>query len=762
MQFALTPFKHLTSASVTTTSNSSPTWTVSGTHPRFELTGQQLPLAAGWHLLTTDLASSHEADDELPEHPPVTLRFLAASSAIPLVRRPVPVVAGKRTRVVHLPPDIARIEMEVAPWLETVSGTHVTLRPIRTGIAAAIMSADVAGTIIHGSTDPKAVATRLKETRAAQGNRAILTEIALEYERLQFRRSIADANYASWRIRHSIAHQPDLDRLQARVEALPEGGPTISVIMPVYNPEIRWLEAAVQSVRDQSFERWQLVLVNDASTDPAIAARLDQFAVTEQRITVHHRTENGHIAAATNDGLDHATGEFVAFMDHDDALAPFALSVVALESSGADILYTDEDKIDAANKHYDPHFKPSWNPELLLGQNYMSHLTVIRRSLIDQVGGLRTGFDGSQDHDLVLRATAATTPDRIRHIPLVCYHWRAIAGSTALAAGEKTYTEDASIRALQDRLGPDWSVDLAGAPTAYRPVPPLVGFPLVSIVIPTRDHLDLVIQCVDSLARTTYPAFEILIVDNDSAEQETLEWFAAFDNGTDRRVIPAPGPFNYSKINNIGAAAANGELILLLNNDTEVIDPDWLSTMVRWIGQPNIGAVGAKLLYPNDTIQHAGVVLGLGGLAGHGHLHEPAESTGYFNRLAITHEVGAATAACLLTRRSTWEQLGGLDEDLAVAFNDVDYCLRVRHVAGQRILWAPDALLYHHESISRGPEDDPAKVARFNAEVDLALERWADVLDDDPAYSPNLTLDATSFTIAIQPRLTPPWLPNSE
>ena len=339
----------------------------------------------------------------------------------------------------------------------------------------------------------------------------------------------------------------------------------------------------------------------------------------------------------------------------------------------------------------------------------------------------------------------------------MAYHWRAIEGSTALSPGEKNYTEDASMKALSERLGPEWTVDLADAPTAYRCRPPLANFPLVSILIPTRDRLELVEQCIESLAKTTYPAFEIIIIDNDSAEPETLDWFASFDNGRDRRVVQAPGEFNYSGINNVGAEVARGELLLLLNNDTEVIEPDWLSTMVRWVQQPNIGAVGAKLLYPNDTIQHAGVVLGLGGLAGHGHLHEPKDSTGYFNRLVLTHEVGAVTGACLLTWKADWDALGGLDESLAVAFNDVDYCLRIRHERGRRILWCPDALLYHHESVSRGAEDDPVKVARFNREVDLVLARWEGHLKDDPAYSPNLTWLRTSFTLAREPRVVAPW-----
>lgn len=761
MRFELSPLRHVAPSGGQ--NEPSQTYTTTGAQPLFSLSSTDgSTLAAGWYLVTTDLTTTQATDQGLPEHPPIALRFLPASGSVPLARRPVPVVAKQRTRVVHVPEGTARVVLEVSPWVETVTVSSVTLRPLPAPVAAAIMSSDVGASAAKGSTDRTHLSDRLSRARSQRGNRAVLEEVAAAYEHLQHRRAGDSVDYPSWRIRHATMFDDDTERLRGRCDALPGGGPTISVIVPVYNPELRWLDAAIESVKAQTYSKWQLCLVNDASPDVGVRERLDQHATSDDRIVVHHRSENGHIAAATNDGLELATGEFVAFMDHDDALAPFALGAIALETSGADVLYTDEDKIDATGRHYDPHCKPSWNPELLLGQNYLSHLTVIRRSLIEKVGGLRTGFDGSQDHDLVLRCTAATPGARIVHLPIIAYHWRAIEGSTALAPGEKTYTEDASIRALQDRLGDEWSVELAGAPTAYRCIPPLADFPLVSIIIPTRDRLDLVQQCVDSLVRTTYPAFEILIVDNDSAETETLDWFAAWDNGHDHRVIPAPGPFNYSKINNIGVDAARGELVLLLNNDTEVIDPDWLTMMVRWIQQPNVGAVGAKLLYPDDTIQHAGVILGLGGLAGHGQIHEPAESTGYFNRLMLTHEVGAATAACLLTRRSTWDELGGLDEELAVAFNDIDYCMRVRHTAGQRILWTPDALLYHHESVSRGAEDDPVKVARFNKEVDLALSRWEHVLGNDPAYSPNLTLEANSFTLAREPRVTPPWAEESE
>jgi|GEM_PF-253204 len=731
-------------------------WRVTGGRPTFDL-GSSEPPKSGWYVVTTDLTSTQDSQLGLPNEPPISLRFLPASGSVPLARRPVPVVGGRRTRVVHVPPGTARVQLDVSPWVESVAVERVVLRPVPQVLAASIMASDVAASGLRGSTDGRAVLSRLRRAKEARGSRAAIEEVATAYEHLQHRRTGDGVDYPSWRIRNATVFDDDIERLIARCAELPAGGPSISVIMPVHDPDPQWLQSAIESVTGQSYTKWQLCLVDDASTNSAVRSLLDGYAAADSRILVRHRAENGHIAVASNDALAVATGEFVAFMDHDDELAPFALAALALAARGADIIYTDEDKIDGSGRHYDPHCKPGWNPELLLGQNYMSHLTAIRRTLVSDVGGLRPGFEGAQDHDLLLRATEATSPERIRHVPVVAYHWRAIEGSTALRPGEKNYTEAASSAALEERLGPGWKVSPAGPPTAYRCQPPLDDYPLVSILIPTRDRVDLLRQCVESLARTTYPAFEILILDNDSSDPETLNWLHEFDNGHDHRVVPAPGPFNYSAVNNLGAEQASGELLVLLNNDTEIIGGNWLSEMVRWALQPEVGAVGAKLLYPDDTIQHAGIVLGLGGLAGHGHLHEPADATGYFSRLALAHEVGAVTGACLLTWRTTWESLKGLDEELAVAFNDVDYCLRVRHEARQRIIWTPEAVLYHHESVSRGAEDDETKVARFNTEVDRVRNRWSSELSLDPAYSPNLTLEGDSFTLARQPRFDPPW-----
>lgn len=725
---------------------------MTGGRPALEL--EPVP-EAGWHVVTFELATDSPSGDASA---PVALRFLPQTGSVVLARRPVPRLAGRHSRVVHIPEGTARVELELSPWIDTADLEAITWRRLPLAAAASLMSADLGAASVRGTTDVPALAGDVRAAQRRGGWRAAIQQIAVSYEHLQHRRAGDGVDYPSWRVRNATVFDDDAERLRRRLSELPGGGASISVIMPVHDPEPRWLRAAVESVRNQIHERWELCLVDDASTAPAIVDLLDEFAHGDDRIRLSRRAENGHIVTATNDGLSMATGEFVAFVDHDDELAPFALGVIALAAGRADIVYTDEDKIDSAGRHFDPHCKPSWNPELLLGQNYISHLTAIRRSLVVELGGLRPGTEGSQDHDLLLRATARVAPDRIVHAPYVAYHWRTAAGSTALAAGEKGYTEDASLTALADRLGPGWQVDRAAAPTTYRCTPPLEDFPLVSILIPTRDKVDLLDTCIASLARTSYPAVEVIVIDNDSGEPQTAEWLEAFDNGLDHRVVRHPGAFNYSAVNNAAANTAKGELLCLLNNDTEVIEPGWLTEMVRWIGQPDVGIVGAKLLYDDDTIQHAGVILGLGGLAGHGHHRLARDEFGYFSRLTVAHEVGAVTGACLLTRRSSWDAVGGLDERLAVAFNDIDYCLRIRTELNQRIIWTPHAELYHHESISRGAEDDPAKVARFNAEVDLVLERWDSALASDPAYSPNLTLEGDSFTLTRKPRVDVPWL----
>jgi GT2 family glycosyltransferase len=545
--------------------------------------------------------------------------------------------------------------------------------------------------------------------------------------------------------------------------AVPDG-PLISVLMPVYNPPETLLRRAIQSVLGQTYRNWELCIADDASTLPHVRRVLDQSASGDPRIKVIHRPVNGHICAATNSALELATGEFTALLDHDDELEPRALAEVAAAITlhpHASVLYSDEDKIDERGRRYDPHFKPDWQPDLLLGQNYFSHLTVYRTALMREAGGFRPGYEGSQDWDLALRITGSVPAAGIIHIPQVLYHWRATAGSTALGVGEKGYSVDAARRALADHLArTGQQAELLPVPGGHwrvrHALPPLP--PRVSIIIPTRNCAALLRTCVESLLSTTaYSDFEILVVDNDSDSPDALAYFGEL--GTRGvKVIHDPSPFNYSALNNRAVKHATGQVLAFLNNDLEVISPGWLAEMVSQAMRPGVGAVGAMLYYPDDRVQHAGVVLGIAGpqitsgVAGHSMARLPRGSEGYFNHLRLVKNYSAVTGACMVVRREIFERLGGFDEtELAVAFNDVDFCLRAL-AAGFRNVWTPFAELYHHESASRGHDNTPEKVARFGRECTHMRVKWGPLLDDDPAYNPNLTLVREDFGLAWPPR----------
>ena len=558
----------------------------------------------------------------------------------------------------------------------------------------------------------------------------------------------------------------DVDRgsIRKRIEVLAHQ-PLISVVMPVYNTTEKWLRQAIESVRRQLYPNWELCIADDASTKPHVRRMLNEYQSSDSRIKVVFRDVNGHVSAASNSALELVTGEFVALLDHDDELAEHALYMVAEELNqhpNADIIYSDEDKIDKLGKRSDPHFKSDWNPDLFYSQNYISHLGVYRAHLVREVGGFRKGYEGSQDYDLCLRCLAKTQGDRMRHIPYVLYHWRTIKGSTALASGEKSYAEVAAQKALSDYFasnGEKTKVEVGKSPTTYRvsypiPEPP----PLVSLVIPTRNGLEILRQCVDSIkGKTRYANYEIVIVDNQSDDRQTLEYLSALKRDGVARIVRYDRTFNFSAINNFAVAQCSGELVCLINNDIEVIAPDWLSEMVSHAIRPEIGAVGAKLLYSDGRIQHAGIILGVGGVAGHSHKYFDRSDSGYFMRLNLVQNLSAVTAACLVIRRSVYNEVGGLDEEnLAVAFNDVDFCLRIRE-AGYRNLWTPYAQLYHHESASRGAEDNLEKQARFQKEVHFMKKRWGIDLLNDPYYSPRLTLDSEDFSYAWPPRIRPPW-----
>ncbi len=552
---------------------------------------------------------------------------------------------------------------------------------------------------------------------------------------------------------------PEFSRLDS-LAALPESfrlRPTISVVIPVYNTTDAFLRRAIESVLEQGYPHWELCIADDASTEPHVRAALEEYARRDPRIKVAFREENGHISAASNSALALATGEYVALLDHDDELARHALYLVAEavnQNPSAQILYSDEDKIDEQGKRADPHFKPDWNPDLFFSQNYVSHLGVYRRELLQRIGGFRIGVEGSQDQDLLLRCLPHVHPAGIVHIPRVLYHWRIVHGSTALACGEKSYTSGAGIKALQDFFSmqgrEDVKVGNGLVPNTYRiryPIPQ--PEPLVSLLIPTRDKLELLEPCIRGiLDKTTYRNHEIIVLDNESVEPATLEFFERIQAEDSRvRVLAYRWPFNFSAINNYGVQQARGELIGLINNDIEVISPEWLTEMVSHALRPEIGCVGAKLYYEDETIQHAGVIVGLGGVAGHSHKYFPRQSSGYFHRLKIVQNLSAVTAACLVVRKSVYEQVGGLEEDgLRIAFNDVDFCLKVRE-AGYRNLWTPYAELFHYESKSRGEEDTPEKVERFHKEIKFVKTKWGELLQRDPCYSPNLTLAREDFSL---------------
>ncbi|WP_341313002.1 glycosyltransferase family 2 protein [Paraburkholderia sp. IMGN_8] len=568
------------------------------------------------------------------------------------------------------------------------------------------------------------------------------------------------ATYENWIALNEVSQ----DRYSSLVDAARswDRQPLISLVMPTYNSPAEYLRKAIESVLNQVYTNWELCIADDKSTQPHVKAILDEYAARDARIKVTYRPTNGHISAASNSALALVTGEFTGLLDHDDELHPLALYYAAAltrQDPQAALIYSDEDKITVDGRRYEPYFKCDFNYDLFLSQNMISHFGVYKTSVLQQVGGFREGLEGSQDYDLALRVMEAVGPQAIRHIPRVLYHWRVLPESTASSADAKPYAVIAASRAIQEHLtrcNIAAKVQSADDAVMYQRIVYALPEkePLVEIIIPTRDAAGLVKQCVDSIKeRTTYQNYLITIIDNGSEKPETFELFKSYEGDSRIRVVRDDSPFNYSALNNHIALASEAELVCLLNNDIEVITPDWLSELASIALQDNVGAVGAKLLYPDDTVQHAGVYLGMGGLAGHGHKYLPRNAPGYFSRAVLRNAVSAVTAACLVIRTSIYREVRGLDEDLVIAFNDVDFCLRVRE-AGYRNVWTPFAELYHHESASRGYEDTPEKMARFVKEIEFVKKRWGDALWNDPFYSPNLSIDSTEFVMTMSPRLT--------
>lgn len=522
--------------------------------------------------------------------------------------------------------------------------------------------------------------------------------------------------------------------------------PLISIAIPLYNTPIPFLKDILESVVNQSYANWQLCLADGSTTDD-VQKYIEEHYLAEKRIVYQRLKENMGIAGNTNASLNMATGDFVMLADHDDVLELDALyeMVKALnENPEIDIIYTDEDLTDETGERFDsPRFKPDYNINFLRSVNYICHIFMVRKSIMDEVGGFREEFDGAQDWDLILRCCEKT--QKIVHIPRILYHWRAHEMSTAGNPESKLYAIDAGKRALEEhykRMGIEAELDYTGIFILFRSRLKVQGEPKVSIIIPNKDQVSTLNTCVISIVeKTTYSNYEIIIVENNSEEDETFKYYGELEKKYENiKVVYYKGDFNYSKINNFGIKYATGDYYILLNNDTEVITPTWMSQMLGYCQSKDVGIVGAKLYYPDDTVQHCGVVIGVGGFAGHILTQSTKDDRGYFGRLQAIQDISAVTAACLMIKKSVFEEVEGLDEEFKVALNDVDLCLKVRE-KGYKIIMNPAVELYHYESKSRGMEETPEKHERFKREIKRFRNKWKEVIDrGDPYYNPNLTL----------------------
>jgi glycosyltransferase involved in cell wall biosynthesis len=566
-----------------------------------------------------------------------------------------------------------------------------------------------------------------------------------------------DAYYPVWQILNEL-NVGDIAEAKQHLREM-SLQPLISIVMPTYNSNLKWLNEAIESVVRQPYENWELCIADDASPNAEVRKLLTAWSTRDSRIKVVYRQQNGHISDASNSALEITKGEWVALFDHDDLFHPFALYWVLRainQNPNSQLIYSDEDKIDEKNYRQSPYFKSDWNYDLFLSQNCFSHLGLLRRELINRIGGFRKGLEGSQDHDLVLRAIEHIDESQIIHIPKVLYHWRVHADSTAKSSDSKPYAALAGERAINEHLQrqgrkAEVSFEGYGYRVKYALPNPL---PLVSLIIPTRNGLSLLRQCIESIIeKTIYKNYEFIIVDNGSDDSATVDYLTELSAKANFKVLRDDRPFNYSQLNNLAVRVAQGSVIGLINNDIEVIEPDWLNEMVSHVLRPEVGAVGAKLLFPNNTLQHGGVLLGVGGVANHAHLNIPGNHHGYFARMSVIQQFSAVTAACLLVRKTVYEEAGGLDEkNLSVAFNDVDFCIRLKKL-GYKNIWTPYALLFHHESATRGQDLSPEKRERFMREVNYMMTTWAQEFISDPAYNPNLSLGFPDFSLSTKKRL---------
>ena len=560
-----------------------------------------------------------------------------------------------------------------------------------------------------------------------------------------------DYGYTQWRQKFSASYsQNEAQELLAGLKH----HPTFSIIVPVYNVETQWLTAAIESVKSQHYPHWQLCLIDDASTLEGVGDCLSRQQKSDSRISVAHNQKNLGIAGASDQGLALASAEYIAFMDHDDLLHPDALldnARLINEFPDADLIYSDEDKIDLSGNYHSPFFKPGFSPELLESQNYIGHFVVIRQSLLQQLGGFRSGVDGAQDYDLLLRATART--QRIKHIAKVLYHWREVPGSTAHTFSAKSYAWEAGKRALQNHYENDdtkHSIELGTHPGTYRTRFKFVQQPKISIILPFKDQATLLDKCLQSLFDLAqWDNLEVLGINNNSQQPDTKSLINEWQAKEPRfRVVDYDDEFNYAAICNFGVQQVDGEYVLLLNSDIQFKDPGWVSELLGYACQDDIGAVGAKLLYPDQSIQHAGIVIGIDEGAGHPFKHFPNDHKGYFMRLGLSHNVSAVTGALLMVSRKKYLEVQGLDEEqFAIAYNDVDFCLKLLD-AGYRNVVTPFCCATHHESSTRGVDLEKHKLQRHNREKQSLKTKWAALFKNgDLYYNPNLTLVREDYSL---------------
>lgn len=527
--------------------------------------------------------------------------------------------------------------------------------------------------------------------------------------------------------------------------------PTVSIVLPVYNVKEEWLKECIESIQKQWYDKWELCICDDASTDEHIKPYLEKVAGNDKRIKVTYRATNGGIVKASNAALKLASGAYVGFVDCDDVLEKNALFEVVknLQETKYDFVYSDEDKLDKNGNRCDPFFKPDWSPDLILSQNFICHFAVYRRKIITELDGLRDGLDGSQDYDLVLRVTEKT--NKIKHIPKILYHWRKVPGSTAAEIDAKPYTIENAKKALTEALKRrkvDGEVTDGKWQGSYRVRRKISGKPRVSIIIPFKDKVDVLKHCVESiLTKSTYENYEIILVNNQSDLMQTDEYLETLKDEPKIRILNYNEPFNFSAINNFAAKKAKGTYLILLNNDTEVITPEWIENMLEHAQRKEVGAVGAQLLFPSDQVQHAGVLVGIGGIANHAFLKSEGNEHGYFGQKDVIKNYSAVTGACIMIRKSLYEEIGGLDEqNLGISFNDIDFCLRLRE-KGYLIVYTPYAQLYHHESLSRGYD-----VAM--KEIQFMERKYRPLLKHgDPYYNKNLTRERFDFSLRVEDKV---------